>query len=217
NTHEAILSRFRKEKIPVLIGTQMVAKGLNFENVTLVGVLDADTSLYLGSFRSSETCFSMLTQVVGRSGRGADEGLAIVQTMTPQSTVIRLAAEQDYEAFFDLEIRMRELRRCPPFADLICISFAGPEEKAVSAGAESFRNHLISALGQAPYEAVQMQILGPAPAAILRVNNVYRYQLTLNVTSSRLARQLISGMLRDFSADRKNKEITVYADLNPYD
>ena len=113
NSHEAILSRFQREKIPILIGTQMVAKGLNFENVTLVGVLDADTSLYLGSFRSSETCFSMLTQVVGRSGRGADAGLAIVQTMTPQSTVIRLAAEQDYEAFYDLEIRLRELRRCP--------------------------------------------------------------------------------------------------------
>ena len=217
NSHEAILSRFQREKIPILIGTQMVAKGLNFENVTLVGVLDADTSLYLGSFRSSETCFSMLTQVVGRSGRGADAGLAIVQTMTPQSTVIRLAAEQDYEAFYDLEIRLRELRRCPPFADLICISFAGMEEKAVSAGAETFRKNLISALGQPPYEAVQMQILGPAPAAILRVNNLYRYQLTLNAPGSRLARQLISGMLRDFSADRKNREITVYADLNPYD
>ncbi|MBR5093646.1 MAG: primosomal protein N', partial [Oscillospiraceae bacterium] len=217
NSHEAILTRFREERIPILIGTQMVAKGLNFENVTLVGVLDADLSLYMDSFRAAETSFSMLTQVVGRSGRGAEEGTAIVQTMTPESTVIRLAAEQDYDAFYETEIALRELRRCPPYSDLVVVTFAGALEQDVAQGAVRFREHLSAALRQEPYRTLQMQILGPAPAVVARVNNVYRYRLTLNVRCDRPARQLIAALLRDFARDKESRGVTAFADLNPYD
>ena len=217
NSHETILNRFRDERIPILIGTQMVAKGLNFENVTLVGVLDADLALYVDSFRAAETTFSMLTQVVGRSGRGQAEGIALVQTMTPESTVIRLAAEQDYDAFYEKEIALRELRRCPPFSDLITVTFTGALEQAVAQGAARFRSHLEASLDQEPYRAIAMQVLGPAPAAVAKVNNVYRYRLTLNVRSDRLARQLVAALIRDFAREKENRGVTAFADLNTYE
>lgn len=117
----------------------MVAKGLNFENVTLVGVLDADQSLYVSHFRAAETTFSMLAQVIGRAGRGQTEGLAVIQTMTPEHPVIQLAAAQDYAAFYEMEIQLRQLRNCPPFADEIMITFHGASEEAVIESAVRFR------------------------------------------------------------------------------
>jgi len=217
NTHEAILSKFRREKIPVLIGTQMVTKGLDFENVTLVGVLDADLSLYVDSFRASETTFSMLTQVVGRAGRGASEGEAIVQTLTPENRVIRLAAVQDYDNFYNEEIEMRSLRNCPPFSDLITLNFSGGLEEQVLSAAGRFRARLAAVLSQAPYDTIRMQILGPAPAQIVRVNNVYRYRLTLNVKADRQVRRLISALIREAASDKQNRGVTVFADLNAFD
>ena len=217
NTHEAILSKFRKEKIPVLIGTQMVTKGLDFENVTLVGVLDADLSLYVDSFRATETTFSMLTQVVGRAGRGETEGEAIVQTLTPDNRVIRLAAVQDYDNFYSEEIEMRSLRNCPPFSDLITLNFAGGLEEQVLSAAGRFRARLAAVLSQAPYDTIRMQILGPAPAQIVRVNNVFRYRLTLNVKADRQVRRLISALIREAAGDKQNRGVTVFADLNAFD
>ena len=126
NTHERILERFVRERVPILIGTQMVSKGLDFENVTLVGVLDADQSLYIDSYRAPENTFSMLTQVVGRAGRGEKPGRAVVQTMTPQHPVLNLAARQDYDGFFAMELSMRRVQRTPPFGDLILLHFSGP-------------------------------------------------------------------------------------------
>ncbi len=130
--HEAMLRRFRDEQIPILLGTQMVAKGLDFPSVTLVGVLDADMSLYVDNFRAAETTFSLITQVVGRSGRGADSGCAMIQTMTPEHPVLQLAARQDYDAFYDMELQMRKLRSCPPFSDLFTITVAGWRSAASS-------------------------------------------------------------------------------------
>ena len=156
--HEAMLRRFRDEQIPILLGTQMVAKGLDFPSVTLVGVLDADMSLYVDNFRAAETTFSLITQVVGRSGRGADSGCAMIQTMTPEHPVLQLAARQDYDAFYDMELQMRKLRSCPPFSDLFTITVAGtggarphPGQRppARRAGGESAARALLPGTGAA--------------------------------------------------------------------
>ena len=117
--HEKILEEFRRHRASILIGTQMVAKGLDFETVTLAGVLDADLSLYVNHYRAAETTFSLVTQLVGRSGRGAAEGTALIQTMCPEHPVLKLAAAQDYDGFYEMEIGLRELRGVPPFRDLI--------------------------------------------------------------------------------------------------
>ena len=165
NTHERILNRFRDENLPVLVGTQMITKGLNFPNVTLVGVLDADAALYMDNFRASETTFSMISQVIGRSGRGSERGQAFLQTMTPENPVIQLAARQDYDGFYALELPIRQLLGCPPFEDLILISFSGLQEEEVAARACQFREMLRAAL---PQTQIAMRILGPAPAPVER-------------------------------------------------
>lgn len=217
NPHEKILSRFESEPIPVLVGTQMVAKGLNFSDVTLVGVIDADMSLYVDNFRAAETTFALLTQVVGRSGRGEKTGRAMVQTMTPQNNVIRLAAAQDYESFYEQEIRLRELRNCPPFFDLIQIGFAGAPERKVVEAANAFRDLLKRQLAGEAYRTVKMQVLGPAPASVAKISNRYRYRLTLNCENTRQVRLLLSWLLRSFAKESGFRDVSVFADVNPYD
>ena len=118
--HDKLLERFRTEKIPIMVGTQMVTKGLNFENVTLVGVICADQGLNAGDYRASERTFSLITQVIGRSGRFEKPGRAVIQTYTPQNETILQAAAQDYESFFRSEIELRRLQRLPPFTELLC-------------------------------------------------------------------------------------------------
>ena len=192
----------------------MVAKGLNFENVTLVGVLDGDMSLYIGDYRAGENTFSMITQVIGRAGRGELGGRAMIQTMTPENPVLCLAAQQDYDRFYDMEISLRQLRGCPPFADQFCLTFHGREEKQVAQGAVRFRNMLISNLNTESYADQQFRILGPAPAQIPRVNFVYRHRLTLLGKNTRVLRQLLSHLMREFHKDKENRGIGVYADIN---
>lgn len=217
NSHERLLDRFETEKIPILVGTQMVTKGLNFENVTLVGVLDADMSLYVDSFRASETTFSLVTQVVGRSGRGDASGTAVIQTMTPENAVIRYAAEQDYNRFYEMEIALRQLRHCPPFQDELVLTFSGAFEDRVAAAAGLFRRQLAAMLRLDAYRAIPMRILGPAPASVVKVNNRFRYRLTLSTENSRTTRQLVAYLLREFAKDRRNKGVSAFADVNPYD
>ena len=214
NTHEKLLERFQKEKIPILLGTQMVAKGLNFENVTLVGVLDADMSLYVGSHRAGENTFSMITQVVGRAGRGNAPGRAMIQTMTPQNRVIELAAKQDYDSFYEEEIPLRQVRACPPFADLITLTFHGEEEETVWQCAWRFKAVLEAQLASPYYQDEQVELLGPAPAQVARVNYSYRCRLTLSCRNTRSLRQLLSHLLRQFVKNKENRGIGVYADVN---
>ncbi len=214
NTHEKLLTRFKEEKIPILLGTQMVAKGLNFENVTLVGVLDADMSLYVGSYRASENTFSMITQVIGRAGRGSTAGRALIQTMTPKNQVIELAAMQDYDSFYEAEIPLRQLRACPPFADLITLTFHGEEEEKVWQCAWRFKAVLQAQLGSEFYRQEQVELLGPAPTQIARVNYHYRCRLTLSCRNSRNLRQLLAYLLRQFAKDKENKGVGIYADVN---
>ncbi|MDO5546362.1 MAG: primosomal protein N' [Eubacteriales bacterium] len=217
NTHEKILEHFQKENIPILLGTQMVAKGLNLPNVTLVGVLDADLSLYTGGFRAGETTFNMLTQVVGRAGRGDTPGRAVIQTVCPEHQVIRLAAKQDYDGFYDLEIQLRRAQSAPPFGDLAAVTFTGQEEPNVLRGAAKFRDSLNACLRQAPYTDEKCTVLGPAPCVVPKVNYNFRYQLTLRCRMSKPLRQLLAYLLRQFSKDKANRGVSAFVDINGYD
>ena len=217
NTHEKILDHFKNEKVPILIGTQMVAKGLNLPDVTLVGVLDADLSLYNDSFRAAETTFNMLTQVVGRAGRGDAPGRAVIQTMNPEHQVIKLAAKQDYDGFYDLEIGLRRLQGVPPFGDLVTITFTGQEETAVLRGAAKFRDSLVACLKEPSYEGEYCAVLGPAPCPVPKINYNFRYRLTLRCVFSKQLRNLVASLLRQFSQDKLNRGVSAFADVNGFD
>lgn len=215
--HEEILKRFREEKIPILLGTQMVAKGLDFPNVTLVGVLDADQALYLDQFRAAETAFSMITQVVGRAGRGNASGRALIQTMTPRHKVILLAAAQDYDGFYEMEIGIRQQRNLPPFSDLVRVGFSGMDEGRVLAGATLFRRWLGESLKRPEYRVRPAEILGPSPAPVVKVNQHYRYRITVCTRADRPFRELLAHLLRAFAKENKTRGVSAFADVNPYD
>lgn len=213
HSHEKILEQFRSGKAPILLGTQMVAKGLDFENVTLVGVVLADQSLFVDDFRAGERTFSLLTQVVGRAGRGEKTGRAVIQTFTPDHDVIRFAARQDYEHFYQQEIQLRRLRREPPFRDVFVLTASGPEETGVLRCCVKLRQTLEGALAHLNQE---WELLGPAPAAVAKVNNRYRYRLTLSTKNCRGVRELLGRLIAQAHQDRENRGISVYGDLNPY-
>ncbi len=217
NTHQQILDKFSRENIPVLLGTQMVAKGLNLPNVTLVGVLDGDLSLYSDSYRAAETTFNMLTQVIGRAGRGDADGRAIVQTMNPEHRVITLAAQQDYDGFYDMEIRLRKMQGCPPFGDVATVTFTGQDEGSVLRGAGKFRDSLRACLSQPDYQNQTCTVLGPAPCPVPKINYNYRYRLTLRCKMEKDLRTLIAHLLRQFSQDRQNRGVSAFIDINGYD
>ena len=217
NTHEKILDHFKNENIPVLIGTQMVAKGLNLPNVTTVGVLDADLGLYTDSFRAAETTFNMLTQVVGRAGRGDSEGKAWLQTMNPQHKVITLAAEQDYDGFYDLEIKLRRVQNAPPFGDIAMVTFTGLDEARVLHGAAKFKSSLSNLLNTPDYRGENCTVLGPAPCPVPKVNYNFRHRLTLRCRMTKELRLLLAHLLRQFSQDRENRGVTAFIDVNGYD
>jgi len=217
NTHEKILEKYEQEKIPVLIGTQMVAKGLNLPDVTLVGVLDADLSLYTGGYRAGETTFNMLTQVVGRAGRGDCEGRAIVQTLVPNHQVIRLAAAQNYDGFYELEINLRRVQNAPPFGDVAIVTFTGQEETAVLRGAAKFRDSLNACLKQAPYTEEICTALGPAPCVVPKINYNFRYRLTLRCRMTKGLRFLLAHLLREFARDGQNRGVSAFIDVNGFD
>ena len=217
NPHEAILERFQRENVPVLVGTQMVAKGLNLNNVTLVGVLDADLGLYADSFRAHETTFNMLTQVVGRAGRGDAAGQAVIQTLVPEHKVITLAADQDYDGFYELEIGMRRTLNYPPFADLTVVTVTGPDEAAVLRGAVKLRDSLNAYLRDPQLEIHDYSILGPAPCSVPKINYNFRYRLTLRCKLTRQLRRLLGHLLRQFSQDRENRNVSAFIDINGYD
>ena len=210
--HEPLLTRFEQEKIPILLGTQMVAKGLDFENVTLVGVLSADLSLYVDHYRAAERTFSLLTQVVGRAGRGERTGRAVIQTYTPENDVIQCAARQDYQGFYESEIRMRRLRREPPFADLFTFTISGTEEGRVLRAAAGVREVLRRTF--ACTDEKTTEVLGPAPAPIVRVNNRFRYHCLLVGRNDKATREQVSRILKEFAANRANRGLHLFVDCN---
>ena len=217
NTHEVILNRFRQENIPVLVGTQMVAKGLDMPNVTLVGVLDGDLSLYSDSYRSAETTFNMLTQVVGRAGRGQAEGKAVIQTLAPEHKVITLASRQDYKGFYETEIALRKLQNLPPFGDLVHVTFTGQEEGRVLHGSAKFAASLQKCMQSAPFDGQAWSLLGPAPCPVPKINYNFRYRLTLRCKADKPLRELIAHLMRQFAQDKENRGVSLFADINGYE
>ena len=189
----------------------MVAKGLDFENVTLVGVLAADLSLYVDHYRASERTFSLLTQVVGRAGRGEKTGRAVIQTFTPGSDVILSAARQDYDAFYENEIQVRRLLCAPPFRAMYTVTVSGMEESTVLQCASQLKQ----AMDQAAHGFPDFRVLGPAPAGIVRVNNRYRYRVILNAPPCKEARALTAAALRQFGNDKRYRKLSLYGDVNP--
>ena len=215
--HEEILQTFERERVPILLGTQMVAKGLDFENVTLVGVLSADISLYVDNYRAAERTFSLLTQVVGRAGRGGKTGRAVIQTYTPGNDVIRCAARQDYDAFYESEIRMRRLRRYPPFADLFTVTVSGTEEGWVLRAAVSVRETLRQLCRRPELAAGEPEVLGPAPAPVVKVNNRFRYRCTLVGKNDKATREMLAWLQKDFAKDSANRGMNLFVDHNAAD
>lgn len=212
-SHDELLSRFREEHIPIMVGTQMVTKGLNFEGVTLVGVLSADQSLYCGDYRASERTFSLITQVIGRSGRARKPGRAIIQTYTPENQVIAFAAKQDYEGFYRREIELRRVQKCPPFTQVIAISVNGVDERMVL----QCCRYIKSLLERELYGRANVNILGPAPYPVVRVNNRFRYKVSLACSAGRDVRALVSKILVYCNTEKEFRGLSVYADMNPLD
>lgn len=212
--HEKLLSQFAKGGADILLGTQMVTKGLDFENVTLAGVLDADQSLYAQDYRARERTFSLITQVVGRAGRRFDTGKAVIQTYSPAHAVILTAARQDYEAFFEREMETRQALRCPPVCGLTVLTAVGEVEQQVLKSLLALKTRLQS-LMEGQYADVKAPVLGPAAAQVVKVMGRYRYHLTMRADSTARWRSLIAGVIREFMQDSKNRGVTVFADENP--
>ena len=212
-SHEKLLDRFREENIPIMVGTQMVTKGFNFENVTLVGVISADQSLYAGDYRAGERTFSLITQVVGRSGRGAKPGRAVIQTFTPDNEIIVQAARQDYEAFYQAELELRRLQETPPFSELLAITVSGVNEDHVVRACRALRQRLDELVDPAS----GARILGPAPLAVARVNNRYRYRVMIYAARAQGQRALVASVVMEACRDKRFADVSIWADNDPND
>lgn len=217
HSHEVLLDRFRRKKVPILLGTQMVAKGLDFPNVTLVGVVDGDLSLYADNYRAAERTFSLLTQVVGRAGRGDKPGRAVIQTWSPDNDVINLAARQDYDTFYRGEREMRRMLRFPPFLDLFRITISGPEESQVLRACAVVRRSLEPWIKPRQQGPEGPEVLGPAPAPVLKVNNRYRYRVLVKCRNGKEIRAVLAQVLRAAQQDRANRGLSILLDVNPMD
>lgn len=211
---ERRLEEFARGEYDVMVGTQMVAKGLDFENVTLVGVLSADQTLYSDDFRSNERTFDLLTQAVGRAGRGSLPGRAIIQTFAPENRVLHLAARQDYFGFANRELAYRKAMLYPPFADLLVVGFVGGDEKLTRMAAERFLSEL-GKLAASEYPKLPLRVLRPSPAAIAKMNGKYRYKLIIKCRNGMRFREMIDRLLVGFAGIKEFQQVTVYADPNP--
>ena len=213
--YDTLLGGFRNHEADILLGTQMVTKGHDFPDVTLVGVLMADMSLYLDDYRAGERTFSMLTQVIGRAGRGDKPGLALIQTMNPDSDVIRLACTQNYEHFFQNEIRLRRLLQFPPFCDMVLLTLTSPDEKELQKAClrlseELKRQNLTS------FKDVPVIAFGPFEAPVYRVDNVFRMRMVVKCRLNRRSREMFADILRTFTSESRGAARPVLSiDFNP--
>ena len=212
-SHEKLLDRFRDENIPIMVGTQMVTKGLNFEKVTLVGVICADQSLYSGDYRAGERTFSLITQVVGRSGRGEKTGRAVIQTYTPDNQTIRQAAVQDYDDFYASEIKLRALQNAPPIVERYTVTVSGQNEEQV----EWAIRYLFDLMSLSAKEIPGTDVLGPAPLSVVKVNDRFRYRVNITGKNGAAMRKAISAAIIACSADKRFRGVNVFADHDPTD
>ncbi len=214
NAHEKALKAFAQGEYDILLGTQMVAKGIDFENVTLVGVISVDQQLYNDDFRSLERTFSLLTQVVGRAGRGSHSGSAVIQTLTPENEVIKLAEKQDYSAFYNTEIQMRKLMTYPPFCDLCVVGFSGIDENKTRVAAKMFFNSFKASASE-KYPELKLIVLGPMQPRISKISGKYRYRMIVKCKNNAKFRSFMSELLVNFGKDTKFSDVNVFADINP--
>ncbi|MBE6847550.1 MAG: primosomal protein N' [Ruminococcus sp.] len=213
DAYEAGFRAFAAGEYDILAGTQMIGKGLDFPNVTLVGVVSIDKALYAGDFRSYERTFSLITQVVGRGGRGESPGRAILQTHMPDHYVLQLAAQQDYDTFYTEELAMRRTLMFPPVCDLCVIGFSGLWENHVAAAAKLF----VKILGQvAAREQLRLplRVLGPVPASYGRLNGKYRYRVLLKCKNTVDMRKFIRRVMAEALADKQFASVQMFADMN---
>ncbi len=214
NGHDRLLGEFESGNYDILLGTQMVAKGLNFPEVTLVGVISADQTLYCNDFRAYERAFSLLTQVAGRSGRGGKKGRAVIQTFTPDNPVFELSAAQDYTGFYREEIVRRRLTTYPPFCDICEVCVSGQQHNRVRDCTSAFFD-LIARGCEGEFADMPIKVLNPSPAGIAKKGNRYFYRLIIKCRNDRQFRSFMAGAIKEFELDRANKGITVSADINP--
>ena len=212
--HEEKFKAFAAGEYRIMIGTQMVAKGLDFPQVGLVGVLTADQSLYSDDYRSYETTFSLLTQVIGRAGRRQEQGLAVVQTYTPDNPVIELAVQQNYTDFFALENVARHTMHYPPYADLFMFGFTGMQEQKVR-GAANRMLQLLRAAVTGDYAGIPIIALDPTPASVVRVAGKYRYKMLVKARNTKQTRDMIRHLLHTIHNDPIARGVSVYVDINP--
>lgn len=215
-SHQKLFDAFANGDYDILVGTQMVAKGLDFPNVTLVGVINADNSLYDENYTAGERAFDLITQVVGRSGRRDEQGKAVIQTINPYNTIVEYAGRQDYKAFFNTEINLRKALTYPPFCDIYSISFVGENEVKTVLCSKAFFDNLVE-LNKEEYADLKLIVLGPSPAKISKINNEFRYRLAIKCKNSKNVRKMLSEILKRIDKIKEYKEVFVSIDLNPYD
>ncbi len=211
NSHEKMLKQFSMGKFDILIGTQMVAKGLDFENVSLVGVVGIDQLLFAQGYKAFENVFSLVTQVVGRSGRAKEQGRALIQTVDTQHPVLNLAAKQNYTAFYEQEINFRKLNLYPPYCTLCVLGFVGEQEKAVQNASVMFAKSVEKHTRQ--MGDIPIRVLGPAPMHINVINNKHRYQLTLKCRNDKQFRKMLSMALLDYQQMELQQKTAVFIDF----
>lgn len=213
-SYEEKFGNFVKGDYDILIGTQMVAKGLNFPNVTLVGVLSVDQMLFNDDFKSGERAFDLITQVVGRSGRGDSPGKAYIQTAFTDSEIVKLAKDQDYKAFYDIEIELRKAMAYPPYCDLCVIGFSGEREISVNNAGIEFIDAL-KKLHSEQYNDVQIIVLGPATPKIGKIGGKFRNRIIIKCRYSKRLRIFISDLLKTFMKNKRYDDVSIFADINP--
>ena len=211
-SYEEKLTAFRNGEYDIMVGTQMVAKGLDFENVTLVGILSADQQLFSDDYKSMETTFDLLTQVIGRAGRGKYPGKAIIQTIQPQHDVINLASEQNFEQFYDTEIVIRKACVFPPYCNLCTISFQGAKEERILAASLNFLKDLKDK-AEGEYSDLKLIVLGPMPERVVKISNKYRHRLIIKCVNNRRFREMLSTLLFDFSKNKENSGVNAIPDI----
>ena len=213
HSYDNILNSVKNNEVDILIGTQMVAKGHNFQNVTLVGVLFAEQGLLLDDYRANERTFEMIVQVVGRAGRYDKKGRAVIQTYNPESEVIKYAVEQNYEKFYEKEIRLRKAAVFPPYCDICVINISSEFENEAVITANN-TGALIKDRLENEYNDVKMVVFGPFPASVYKINKTFRMRYIIKCKSNRRFREMMSGILIDIQKQIKEK-VAVNIDINP--
>ncbi len=214
NSHEKMLAKFRKGDYDVMLGTHMVAKGLDFEKVTLVGVLGIDQMLFAQGYKAFETAFSLITQVVGRSGRANAAGRAIIQTVDVEHPILKLAAKQDYISFYKQEIKFRKLNLYPPYCTICTVGFTGEDQHSVFNSAVVFGD--IIKKETIKNKNLPIRVLGPAPMNVVFINNKYRYKLTVKCRNNDQFRKMLHSCILKYNNSEIQKKAGIFIDMNSF-